>query len=234
MEKWPKTISDLTNEQKAIKHDWEIFWLEVLPKKYGPIEKFNHRFVTSDVQNSKTSDKIKTLEIGAGLGENIKYENLDRQDYYAIEIEEEVCAKLKGNFSKVHTIVADCQTNLPFENNYFDRVIATNVLEHLPNLPSALKEVQRVLKVGGQFNVVIPCEGGLAYSLGRKLTSERTFKKRYHVSYDWLIKNEHCNTAKEILYELKQYFIINNFQYFPLFIPNINCNLMVGLKLLPK
>ena len=78
-------------------------------------------------------------------------------------------------------------------------MLAIHVLEHLPNLPAALEEIARVLRPSGRFAFVIPCEGGLLYSLGRRFTVKRMFEKRYGVSYDWHIKSEHLNIPKEIL-----------------------------------
>src|SRR5690349_20198224 len=42
--KWPKTFPPLTEEQKRISDDFMKAWHEVLPQKYGVIEKFNHGY----------------------------------------------------------------------------------------------------------------------------------------------------------------------------------------------
>ena len=41
--------------------------------------------------------------------------------------------------------------------------------------------------------VVIPCEGGLAYSLARRISAQRIFEKRYGMSYRFFIESEHIN-----------------------------------------
>ena len=52
----------------------------------------------------------------------------------------------------VNTICADCQTRMPFDDGYFDRILAVHVLEHLPNLPAALDEIYRLCnKKTGHF-----------------------------------------------------------------------------------
>lgn len=50
------------------------------------------------------------------------------------------------------------QVQLPFGNNTFDLVFASHVLEHVPwyRVPSALEEVHRILKPGGEFEVYVP------------------------------------------------------------------------------
>ena len=45
---------------------------------------------------------------------------------------------------------------LPFADNSFDLVICSEVLEHIPDYQGLLKELQRVLKPGGQFALSVP------------------------------------------------------------------------------
>ncbi len=46
--------------------------------------------------------------------------------------------------------------NLPFSDNEIDAIICDQVLEHLDNLPKALKEMHRVLKAGGLIYIAVP------------------------------------------------------------------------------
>jgi len=229
MNKWPKQLSPLSEEQKRIKDDFMKYWHEVLPRRYGFIERFNHGF---PVRNARPGGRV--LEIGAGLGEHIAYENLSGTEYYALELRPEMAEVIKKRFPNARTVIGDCQKRLDFPDNYFDRVLAIHVLEHLPDLPSTVKEVRRLLKPGGQFQVVIPCEGGLAYSLARRISARRIFEKRYKMSYDWCIGSEHINVPQEIFEELGPYFEIEKKSFFPLKVPFVFCNLVIGLNLKPK
>jgi len=229
MSKWPKSLPVLTDEQRRIKEDFMKYWLNVLPNKYGIIERFNHGY---PVKNCHQGGRV--LEIGAGLGEHIAYENLTNTEYHALEILPHMIAVIKERFPDVHVSIGDCQKKINFPDNYFDRVLAIHVLEHLPDLPAAITEIQRVLKPSGEFCVVIPCEGGLAYSLARRISAKRIFEKRYSVSYDWCIRSEHVNMSDEILEELKRSFEIKTRSFFPLKIPLVTVNLVIGLILRPK
>ena len=47
-------------------------------------------------------------------------------------------------------------TRLPFPNDAFDRVLASEVLEHIPDDAAAFAELARVLKPGGSMAITIP------------------------------------------------------------------------------
>ena len=235
--KWPKTLPPLTEEQKKLSDDFMKLWHEVLPKKFGIVERFNHNF---PVKYSKPGFTT-TLEIGSGLGEHISYQQKimsaeQEKNYYALELRENMAAEIRKNFPKVQAIVGDCQARLDFADGFFDRVIAVHVLEHLPNLPACLKESWRLLnKERGQFLVVIPTEGSLAYTIARKLSAERVYKKRYGGDYSWFYKREHINLPDELYYEINKYFTIDQRSFFPLpFLPMVFCNLCIGLALTPR
>lgn len=202
------------------------YWLNTLPTRYGRIERFNHTY-----PRRHTESRGRTLDIGAGLGGHMEYEGLSSQEYHAVELREELVDALRSRFPTVHAVVADCQERLPFQDAFFDRVLAIHVLEHLPDLPRALDEIQRVLKPDGRLVVVIPCEGGLAYSLGRRLTVQRLFERRYGVSYKWHIESDHLNVPAEILEELGKRFDVVDRTYFPLRVPSVHLNLTIGLTL---
>lgn len=230
---WPKTLPELTDEERQISDDWMKYWHEIMPNKYGILTKFNQNFPLKSTitTNLNKSVMIKTLEIGAGIGEHIEYENLDYQEYFVFELRDNMADVIKAKFPNVKTAIGDIQQKTKFEEMYFDRIIAIHVLEHLPNLPGALEEIHRILKIDGIFTAVIPCEGSLAYSFAREISARRVFEKRYKMKYARLIKSEHVNVPKEILGEIKRYFDIERKVFFPLVVPFVFCNLCIGLDL---
>jgi ubiquinone/menaquinone biosynthesis C-methylase UbiE len=208
-------------------------WHETLPR-YSFVEKFNHGWVVQTAPAAFTT----TLEIGAGLGEHLSYERLTRaqeSSYVAIDIRENMAAELRRRYPRVQVLVGDCQQRLAFPDGFFDRIIAVHVLEHLPDLPGAIREMYRLChKSSGLFQVVIPCEGSLAYAACRKISAQRIFEKRYKQPYRWFIEREHINRPAEILAEIEPYFTVEQRAFFPMPLPFIWCNLCIGLGLKPK
>jgi SAM-dependent methyltransferase len=225
--RWPKTLPVLSEEQERIRKDFLRHWLEVLPNRYGLIEKFNHRYPLRTLVSG-----VKTLELGAGLGAHLRFEKLEiQEEYVALELQPALAKVLRASYPAVRVVVANCQEQIDFPDGYFDRVLAIHVLEHLPNLPEALDQVQRLLGPGGVFSVVIPCEGGLAYSMARNISARRIFEKRYKQSYDWFVACEHVNLPDEIISELRSRFSIVHQTYWPFRVPIVNLNLVIGLTL---
>jgi ubiquinone/menaquinone biosynthesis C-methylase UbiE len=232
--KWPKKMPEFTEEQLRIKDDFMHRWLEAFPDKYGAMEIFNQNYPAycfkRDMHKKTTWN---TLEIGGGLGSHIPFEDLTKQTYTILELRENILETLAERHPDVYCILGDCQSEYA-EENTFDRVIAIHVLEHLPNLPEAIRQMHRVLKPDGVAHVVIPCEGSLAYSFCRKISAERMFRKLYHMDYDWYIKSEHINRAKEIIEEIEPYFDICYKRNFPIPVPLEFCNIAIGMTLYPK
>jgi ubiquinone/menaquinone biosynthesis C-methylase UbiE len=232
--KWPKTHPPLSAEQERIRDDFMQYWHEVLPRRFGTIERFNHEYSVRTTPRTF----LRTLEIGAGLGEHLEYERLTPEqeaNYYALELRANMSQEIRRRFPRVQTISGDCQKHLPFPDNFFDRILAIHVLEHLPNLPAAIREAYRVCdKERGVFSVVIPCEGSLAYTFCRRVSAQRLFEKRYRQPYGWYIEREHLNRPAEVFEELRPYFHVVRKTFFPLRIPAVFCNLVIGLTLQPR
>jgi SAM-dependent methyltransferase len=231
--KWPKSFPPLTPQQEAIRNDFVKRWLEVFPDRYGLVERFNHEYPLRawDTLAAPGGAPVRTLEIGAGLGSHLVHERLDRQEYHALELRENVLAVLKRRYPAVHATLGDIEQRTPFPDAFFDRVIVVHVLEHLCNLPAALDEIRRVLKPTGILSVVAPCEGGFAYSLARRISAQRMFEKEYGSSYRWFIEREHVNTYDEVLEELTGRFTLTHERRWPLPGLPIAVNLIVGLTL---
>ena len=176
-DKFPKQLPPISKEDQDICDDFMKVWHEKLDgdKRYSLIESFNHKYSTNSPHYYAMRQKhIRTLELGAGIGNQISYEDLSHQDYYAVEIRENMILALQQSYPLVKTVKGSVEDRFDFSDDFFHRVNVVHVLEHLPNLPACIDEVARVLDADGIFQVVVPCDPGTFYEICRIL--------RYHVS----------------------------------------------------
>lgn len=82
------------------------------------------------------------------------------------------CKGLVGNIEK-----------MPFRNNCFDAIVATEVFEHIPNPETAVKECFRILKKKGRICVSVPTS-----------LSEKVFA---YLHTDWVKNSGHVNIFSE-------------------------------------
>lgn len=72
---------------------------------------------------------------------------------------------------------------LPFEDNSFDTVIATDVLEHLDNLHEVFDEIVRVCKEHIIISLPNPVLDSLAYWRGKVYKDDSVDRKKYYGKY---------------------------------------------------
>lgn len=61
-----------------------------------------------------------------------------------------------GQTEKAFGLANGDAMQLPFADNTFDKIICSEVLEHIPDYRAVLKEIERVLKPGGLFCASVP------------------------------------------------------------------------------
>lgn len=95
------------------------------------------------------------LEVGCGGGAVLAF--LEKKGHVAVgvDIYEEAVRLATENTMGCEVVRCDAM-DLPFEGSSFDRVLSHHVVEHLHDLPGALKEWRRVLKEGGIISVCTP------------------------------------------------------------------------------
>lgn len=118
---------------------------------------------------SSTKGK-RILELGCGVGGNAPLIK-ECKEYIGTELSEVALAKAResfGNKPNFKFMVMDAM-DLKFDDNQFDIVIATEVIEHLPNAQKMLKESFRVLKPGGKLLISSPNRDSLHLRVNRML-----------------------------------------------------------------
>src|SRR5947208_164089 len=90
-DRWPKRVPVLSPQQEEAREKFMMLWHQQLPSRYWFIEKFNHGYVAG----LPVRPGSKTLEIGAGIGGHLEFENLAIQEYHCLEYRENFCDELR-------------------------------------------------------------------------------------------------------------------------------------------
>lgn len=93
--------------------------------------------------------KGKVIDIGCGEKPYYKYVKHKVESYIGLDHPD-------TPHSKENIDVLSTAYSIPFEDNFFDLAILTQVIEHLEEPQRALKEINRVTKIGGQLIIAWP------------------------------------------------------------------------------
>jgi SAM-dependent methyltransferase len=123
--------------------------------------------LTVDFDYLKITPKEIVLDLGCGAGRHT-FEALKRQaNVISLDLDELEAKKVAGMIYAMreeNQLPANCRCliissdalTLPFKNNSVDKVIASEVLEHIANDHKAFDELNRVLIPGGVLALTVP------------------------------------------------------------------------------
>ena len=107
----------------------------------------------------------KVLDVGCGEGRHIFGSLQEYTDVHCVGLDQDIpslnkCKEGLDFFKELNTrstvFMQGSVYKLPFEENSFDLVICSEVLEHLDDYHAAIDEIYRVLKPGGKFLPSVP------------------------------------------------------------------------------
>lgn len=169
-------------------------------------------------------------DIGCGQGYHYRYVNAPER-VIGLDIRLDSLRRVR-NISPLTPLIQADSCALPFKTGVIATAISIYAFEHIYYLRDTLAETARILEPKARLFVGLPCEGGIAWTLGRKITSERAMSRRYNVDYRKYIALEHCNTASKVMTTLEEFFDRDRRWYFPLsMLPTVHSNLTVALAL---
>ena len=99
----------------------------------------------------------RVLDLGCGNGRWFRVFENKSVEYFGVDFSEKLIEIAKKNYPNGKFQVADA-LNLPFPDNYFDKIYSIAVLHHIPSKNFRLrflKEAKRVLKPGGLFILTV-------------------------------------------------------------------------------
>jgi ubiquinone/menaquinone biosynthesis C-methylase UbiE len=143
----------------------------------GSISRTRFRLVVSLLGGERVE---RLLEIGYGSGVFMPELARLSEELYGIDIHrmpEPVAESLK-KFSIEARLFSGSVTAMPFEEGFFDRVIAVSALEFVSDIEAACREIKRVLKPGGALIVITPGHSPLV-DFGLKILTGKSAKRDF-------------------------------------------------------
>jgi len=147
---WDKSYINKDNYMFYPQEDVIRFISKYITKRTG-LKEFNSKY--------DSSDKIKVLDFGCGIGRHVRTLNEFNIDGYGFDLSSEAINIAKQNFQELgllnlvgKVIVADI-TKLPYEDKYFDFMLSHGVLDSMPYAiaKDGLLELSRCLKDNGRI-----------------------------------------------------------------------------------
>ena len=108
----------------------------------------------------------KILDLGCGEGRHVISAYVEQQvESFGVDLSVDDLKTTRDKFrhfeqprdtNRAFGLASANALELPFADNTFDKVICSEVLEHIPDYQGALAEIQRVLKPGGLLCASVP------------------------------------------------------------------------------
>lgn len=203
----------------------------------GAVMRAAHRMLERGIAPERNRN---ILELGGGAMPHLRWVDRGSIGRYTISDTRETLEKLRH--SPLHREYEDLITYHVFEDDPdfskllaehgpFSRIIASHVWEHIPDPEGALKRWVELLEAEDVLSIGLPCDPGLAWRLGQRL-SARKFMKLYggtFADYDLHMAHEHVNSAQRLLKIFRYYFPRAQERFFPFPLPLVEINLLINL-----
>jgi ubiquinone/menaquinone biosynthesis C-methylase UbiE len=140
------------NEELATKHDLDKFYNHHI---------FAFRYIEQrriqkliDLAEIEPSDKV--LEVGCGAGHIL--EKIKTGQLYGIDISEIQIDRAKKRLGSSVELKRAPGENIPYGNKYFNKILCSEVIEHVLDPREVLQEICRVLMDNGILSLSVPNE----------------------------------------------------------------------------
>ncbi len=140
------------NEEHARKHDLDKFYNHPnFMFRYIENKRIKKLIDLADIQET---DKV--IEVGCGAGHIL--ERIPKGKLYGIDISEIQIERAKERLGSRAEISKAPGETIPFEDKSFDKILCSEVIEHVLDPAPLLTEMKRVMKDDGILSLSIPNE----------------------------------------------------------------------------
>jgi phosphatidylethanolamine/phosphatidyl-N-methylethanolamine N-methyltransferase len=214
---------------EAILDEWyEHHYSQVAATADGSFfERFMHRSMERRQDAGEHYSQV--LEVGGNRGEHLPYVRHSYDRYLLTDLRPPTVSDAVLADPKIE--LGECDvTRMPYPDASFDRVVSTCVLHHVESPFIAAAELRRVLKPGGLVTILVPTDPGLAYRVGKGLTSGRAAKRRgIQELHDVVGALDHRNHFRSVRTQLKYVFRQDeiSIDWYPWRMPSVELNAFI-------
>lgn len=148
----------------------------------NPLVKFTHTSrLDQIVKNIPQKNGLKVLDAGCGEGHLIERLHLKNKmnTYFGIDFVEVSLRKAKRRCPD-STFIRMNLAKIGFDDEFFDLIVCSNVLEHIPAYEVVIEELIRLLKKDGYLIITFPNE--ILWTISRFFLGRRPIKVPDHVN----------------------------------------------------
>lgn len=140
------------NEELAEKHDLDKFYNHPnFAFRYIEQKRISKLIELAEI---RTDDKV--LEVGCGAGHIL--EKISRGELHGIDISEMQIKRANQRLGNKVTLTKAPGEKIPYADKFFDKVLCSEVVEHVLDPREVLIEISRVMKDDGILSLSIPNE----------------------------------------------------------------------------
>ena len=193
----------------------------------GYLMRYCHKQLEKNLPNKKYK---KILEIGAYPEPHLRYIKEKDFKYYVLEKKENKYVQESKSKYKINYKFYDGK-KIPFKANFFDRIIISHTLEHIPNPNYFLIDMMSKLKKGGVLSIALPTDPGLLWRFSRLFNKVfilgRFYRKKNISTYEYDFSNaiEHINSVFNLISIIRYHYygkILEDFLPFKIKFADLN------------
>jgi SAM-dependent methyltransferase len=140
---------------------YEELWRRLPEQRQPPDWELRRAFLLQEVRPGD-----RALDLGSGAGEFTAVLAQAGARPVGIEVADAALDRARSSNPQLDFRLAPIDGPLPFEDNAFDLVWSSEVIEHIADTARWLSEVRRVLAPGGRLLLSTPSHGRLRVALG--------------------------------------------------------------------
>lgn len=175
------------DQKKKIELVMEEDHMDKLYSSKNPLVSYVHNErLNKIIELIPKKEGAKILDAGCGEGhllemisKKVNQKNVNQKNLYGADITKIALEKAKERVTHANFSLQDL-SNLDYKDEFFEVVICTEVIEHIPEYKKVINELKRVLKKGGYLIMTFPNE--ILWTISRFLLGRKPIRVPDHVN----------------------------------------------------